>query len=200
MEQCNVKPILLKYFWTSSLALYLTVFIAVFVFAVTDHILLFALVFFLFFGVFIVVRVRLHNKYIDSILARELDPYKYSALYREWGVVTSPFIEGVYSSYYMGDYDAAIKICQSKLADPKCAKYQYAYMLFLARAYFDRGDTENLRKINERFRMSLQKEKMRKKSKIGSFISALWICICISVMKSAGFYMKISCKKKRLVV
>ncbi|MBQ4052324.1 MAG: hypothetical protein IJD09_01590 [Clostridia bacterium] len=98
-----------------------------------------------------IIGVYFFNKYINSIMSKDLNPVMYNAVFEAGKIVSNHLFEKIEFSYYSGDYQTVINICSAKLKDTKLKKYQYWYMWFLARSYFELGDFENLRLIYNRF-------------------------------------------------
>ena len=97
------------------------------------------------------VKVYIANKYIHSILLNEANPQKYGAVMRECKSASPIGSEWLNYAYYTADYQTTINLCHSKLKNKKLKKYQHIYIICLARAYFELGDFENLRKMCDEF-------------------------------------------------
>ena len=92
-----------------------------------------------------------YNKFFNSILTDELNLPKYVDLIETGKIVSNSLLEHVYIAYYSGDYSKAINICKMNLEDKKSEKLKHHYLLMLARSYFEIGDLENLKTVNEMF-------------------------------------------------
>ena len=93
-----------------------------------------------------------HRRFISSILTDELNLPKYIDVICTAKIASSHLLEHVSIAYYSGDYDKVIHICKSKLEEEKYEKLHHYYLLMLARSYFEIGDLENLRAVNEQFK------------------------------------------------
>lgn len=93
-----------------------------------------------------------HRRFISSILTDELNLPKYIDVIYTAKIASSHLMEHISIAYYSGDYDKVIHICKSKLEDEKYGKLHHYYLLMLARSYFEIGDVDNLRAVNEQFK------------------------------------------------
>lgn len=126
--------------------------IAILIYAFTDSIFLYGL--FLLLGVFLtrLFGAFLYNKFINSTLTNELNLPKYINLIKTGKIVSRSLLEHIEIAYYSGDYNKAINICKMQLENKKLAVYKQFYLLILARSYFEIGDLENLKTVNEMFK------------------------------------------------
>ncbi len=151
MDEFNVKPILRKFRFYTLCYDYVALLVPLLLLFFTENVFLFLLTGLLFFLLSTIIRAYLFNKHINSILFKELNPLKYNAVFEASKTVSNTLLEKIYFSYYTGDYQTVINICSAKLNDGKQKKYEYWYMIYLARAYFDLGDFENLKLIYDSF-------------------------------------------------
>lgn len=89
--------------------------------------------------------------YLYPALFKDADPQKFKAMLEKAGGATGHALENITAAYYGGDHQAVINMCTHKLRDPKQQRNKYYYMMYLARAYFELGDTEALQDICQRF-------------------------------------------------
>lgn len=106
----------------------------------------------------LIIKVRLYNKYIQSVLFNDLDPQKYQNVLKMGKFESDYYLEQIYFSYYTGDYQTVINICDEKLKDKKIKNLKYTYLLFLARSYFDMGDFKNLKLVYDAFLKETQED------------------------------------------
>ncbi len=153
MDKYNSKSILRKYRLSFLGFIYTAAIFAFLILFLTNNALLFILSVLLFFLFRRITGTFFFNKYINSILFDELNPLKYNAVFECGKIVSNHLFEKIDFAYYTGDYQTVINICTAKLKDPKQNRYKYWYMHYLARAYFDAGDFENLRLIYDKFQI-----------------------------------------------
>lgn len=120
---------------------------------------------FFFFTTVIIASTVIKNKYISPILHNELNPKKYYTVICGTHNATKYAIDEMIVAYFMHDYNAVINICNLKIEDKKTKSYKYLFIQYLARAYFDLGDYENLKATCERFESELSKVKNLKLAK-----------------------------------
>lgn len=156
MDENNVKLILRKYRFCVLGCVYTAAIVVILVLFLTDNSFLFFVAALLFLLFRKIIGVYFFNKYINSILFKELNPLLYNAVFETGKIVSNHLFEKIYFSYYSGDYQTVINICSAKLKDAKHKKYEYWYMLYLARSYFDLGDFENLSLIYDRFQTTTE--------------------------------------------
>lgn len=106
---------------------------------------------------------KVYNKFINSILLEEANPNKYGDVLKTFSSSSLYGSEWLNFAYFTGDYQTVIDLCYNKLANKKCKKYKYAYLMMLARTYFDNGDFENLEKICSEFELLTNASKKGKR-------------------------------------
>ncbi len=152
MADYNPKSVVKKYRLCLFGIFFVFVAIAIVLLIFTKSTLLYGL-----FLIFTILPIKilsgiLYNKFFSTILLNELDLPKYIDVIKTANIVSNSLLEHLYIAYYSGDYNKAINICKIKLNDSKFAKIKHYYLLILARSYFEIGDFEGLRDVNEMFK------------------------------------------------
>lgn len=121
------------------------------------------------------LRLFLYNKHINSILTKDMDPVLFRAVIAEGDLISQHGAERLSAAYYNQDYQTVIDICTLKLKEQKNEKYRMYYLTFLARTYFELGDSVKLRAVcdqaEERILSGKNPDQLRRKHPVFQFYS-----------------------------
>lgn len=160
MDNTEVKNIISKYNHKLRISFLITVFIcAIILFLQINLILKITLAVLFFIITTYLASKTIRKKHIDSILLNELNPQKYFMVISGTNLINEYAFDEIAVSLHIGDYNAAINICNQKTNNKKTARLNCVYLTYLARAYFDMCDWEELKNTCDKFEKMLSEIK-----------------------------------------